>query len=406
MQPLNIRSHNLSRVLRHIAHAEGPLSRADIAAHTGLAKPTVSNLVDQLVTGGLVAEGAPERLGGTGRPMTPLRASRDGAIGIGIEVSADHVAVMLRQLDGSTSASSHTRGDFTNAPEAAAASAAELLIPLIHALRPATRIAGITAAIPGRISHDRRTVTSAPNLGWTDVPFSQLLHNQLTAHLNAENTTAPHASGSRGPAGHTRHQSLPIPLCGNDARLVARTEMTRRPGESFVVVHGETGIGGTLVINGDILHGSQGWAGEIGHVVVDPNGPPCRCGRSGCLESYASAWVLRKRANISDDAAIDEIPELINPEVLDDLAYWLGIGLASTLTLLDVPTVVLSGYFGRLFPQIHERVAATVAEHSLAAEARQITIAQAAEIDNAPLIGSSIYSLKPLFDDPLPWLES
>ncbi|MCG7428073.1 ROK family transcriptional regulator [Helcobacillus sp. ACRRO] len=387
MQPTDVRSHNLARVLRRIAFAEDPISRADLAHSTGLTKPTVSKLVDQLSAGGLLIEGEPIRLGGSGRPMIPISAAGDGAVGIGIEISADHVAVLVRRLDGSTAAKEIEAGTFEDAPEAAARAAARLLAPHVETLASQTKIPGISAAIPGRISHDRSVVASAPNLGWEGIPFADMLQRELGQRVK-------------------RRSGYPRPRLGNDARLVARTEMLTRRGESFIVVHGETGIGGTVVINGQILHGDQGWAGEIGHVVVDPNGPQCRCGRSGCLESYASAWAIRRKTGLSEDIPINELPSKLAPEALDEMAYWLGIGLSSTITLLDIPTVVLAGYFGRMFPQIQQSVGETINAHSLAAEDRPVTIAEAAISDNGPLLGAAIYSLQPLLDNPLPYLRT
>ncbi len=127
---------------------------------------------------------------------------------------------------------------------------------------------GAALALPGLVSGG--SVRQAPNLGWNEVPAQELFADALAALRPG-------------------HPALPV-ASENEANLAALAELWfggLGDVRSFLYLTGEIGVGGALVLNGELLRGAHGFAGEIGHVVVDPAGPECRCGSRGCLEQYA-----------------------------------------------------------------------------------------------------------------------
>lgn len=386
MQPTDLRSHNLAKVLNTIARATTAPSRAELAQLTGLTKPTVSRLVESLLDAKIITEGDAQKRRGSGRPTIPLLVSPGAIVGIGLTISADQVAVLARDLAGTDHFESHVYDDNLADPHHAALVSGTLIGEAALALRRPERVSGITVSIPGRMSEDRLCVVSSPGLGWKNIRFTQL----LCAYIQED---------SRIP------QPLPLPLLGNDARLVARSEMMTRPSESFLLVHGETGIGGTVVLNGEILHGAHGWAGEIGHTVIDPQGPRCHCGNRGCLESFASAWALRERAHLPAHIHLDDLANHIPRQLLEEAGYALGVAIANAIGLLDLPTVVMAGHFGTQMDAISPSIRAALNGHLLDATNRPIDIVKAHVDDSPALLGATQFALLPALSNPTRFIE-
>lgn len=383
MQSAHLREHNLSSVMRALQTAPDPLSRAGISQATGLTKPTVSKLVEELLGAGLVQEGEPVS-GGTGRPSVPVLPADGTVIGIGLEVTADHVSLLALDLAGTVLARDveHLRVDASSV-----AATEEVCVRLVRRAREQAGglpVAGICAALPGRISPDGTGVLSAPNLGWSHVAFMRDL--QQDPEIGA------------------------IPVRGqNDNRLSVLTELDRRPGQSFVYLRGSTGVGGAIVLDGRILEGEHGWAGELGHTVVRPGGALCRCGRRGCLEAYVSHHALRERAGLGEDVLLEDLVDALaassdRAEVIGMIGRALGIAVANTLNVLDLSTVVLSGYLAPIADELTPIVRETVQEHALAIEAGPVEITRADALPEPALRGAARAALEPLIASPGAWI--
>ena len=147
-------------------------------------------------------------------------------------------------------------------------------------------------------------------------------------------------------------------LVDNEANLAALTEIDSHLGESFIYVSGEIGIGAAIIVDGRCFTGLHGWAGEIGHIMVDRGGPDCACGATGCLEMYAGKQALTLGAGLEADASIDALVEacergdsLARTAVLG-AAEALGIALGACINIVDVSSVVLGGIFAPLVPYL------------------------------------------------------
>jgi glucokinase len=193
-----------------------------------------------------------------------------GPIVAGVDVGGTKVAVLV--VDGEDRVLGRavrpmgSRTDASVEPVVATVRAA-----LAEAGVDASALAAIGIGVPGRIDPDAGVVGLATNLGWTDVPLGRLVADELGVACFVENDVGLAASGL---AGH------PI---ADGARSLA-----------YVAVG--TGIGAGLVLDGELRRGDRGMAGEIGHVIVDPDGAPCRCGQRGCLETIASGPHIARRA--------------------------------------------------------------------------------------------------------------
>lgn len=388
MQSAHLREHNLSAILTALAAASAassPVSRAGLAARTRLTKPTVSKLVEELLKASLVEEGAPIAAG-AGRPMVPLTPARGSLLAIGLEIAADHVACLGIDLAGEV-LSHHV--EYLKVTATFAEEAIDLAAELVGRVRAETGdlpVVEVVVAVPGRIAPDDGRVLSAPNLDWTEVP----LVGRLLAH--------PELSGLS-----VRAQ--------NDNRLSVLTEIDRRPGESFIYLRGSTGIGGAVVLDGALLTGAHGWAGEFGHTTIEPGGALCRCGRRGCLEAYVSYHALRERAGLSDDTLIEDLVDALaltrdRAEVIGMIGRSLGIAIANALNVLDMTTVVLSGYLAPIAGELEPVIRATVEQHALAVEAGPVLIERSDGYADPALRGAARAALQGVFSAPSAWIAA
>ncbi|WP_329044172.1 ROK family transcriptional regulator [Amycolatopsis sp. NBC_01488] len=319
----SMRARNLEVVLGAVSRG-GPLTRAALAERTGLTKSTVSKLVGDLVDAGLLAETGPARAGERGRPGVDVVLSGARVASLGLEINVDYLAARVLDLTGEVRfAARRERDNRGSRPKKVLA---ELQALAAEALTETHRLglaaAGAVLAVSGPVGDG--VLFSAPNLGWQDVRPADLLR-------------------------------LPIPVeLDNEANLAALGELWFGDGErDFLYVSGEVGIGAGLVVNGELFSGARGLAGELGHVVVAPEGPRCRCGGSGCLETYAGQEALLAAGNAPTLSALVTALERGDAVALDACAAAgraLGIALTSAVNLLDLDRIVLGGVFTQLYP--------------------------------------------------------
>jgi DNA-binding transcriptional ArsR family regulator len=264
----DVRRNNLEVVLRHLA-AVGPDTRAGIAARAGLTRATVSRLVAELIELGLVRESGRDPGGRAGRPGTRLELDGRHVLAIGAEVNVDYLSVLAIDLAGREVGRERRAFDATRAgPDASIHALADLCRAMLRRLSRRQRkrhaiVAGLTVAVPGLVEVVTGVVADAPNLRWRDVPVAEQLRRIL------------------------RLDRTPLAV-GNDANLAAIGEY--QMGEwagtpNLVYITGEVGIGGGIIVGGQPLLGTRGYAGEVGHMNVEPAGPLCGCGRRGCWEA-------------------------------------------------------------------------------------------------------------------------
>ncbi|GAA4864273.1 ROK family transcriptional regulator [Kitasatospora terrestris] len=383
-----MRRANLALVLGEIA--AGPKSRAEVAARTGLTRAAVSSLVDELAAGGLVAESGPAVPSGkVGRPGTALVLAPDGPAGLGGEIGVEHLAACVVDLRGEVR--EWRRRDVRNrdrTPEAVLADLAELLREVSDAagLTPA----GIAVAVPGLVGAAEGVVVRAPNLGWSEVAVAAGLRPALRR------------AGATGLAG------LPIGI-DNEANLGGLAEhwLGGRP-DSFCHLSAEAGIGAALVVDGRLLRGARGFAGELGHVPVRPDGPDCPCGARGCLEQYAGEQAVLRAAGLPGfvDDWVGELARRARAgdaavrEALAAAGTALGIAVTGAVNLIDPAEVVLGGGYAELgewlLPAMRDELAARVTVRPW--DDGWLTVSELGR--RGPLLGAAVGVVRAVLADP------
>ncbi|WDF36236.1 ROK family transcriptional regulator [Streptomyces sp. T12] len=373
-----MRRRNLARVM-HTVSAEGPLSRAAVASHIGLTRAAVSTLVDELIRSGLLEELGPERPGRVGRPGSALAVSGHGPAGIGAEVGVDHLAVCAVDLRGEVRSRAVRHG--ANRGRAPAPVIGELTELLHQVLAEAERAglwpAGLAVAVPGLVARDARTVVRAPNLDWRDTDLGALL-------------------------------PVDFPLTvGNEANFGALAELWLGDGTArdFLHVSAEIGIGAAVVVDGRLLHGTRGFAGELGHVPVQPDGPECPCGGRGCLEQYAGEEAVLRAAGLESDE--DRVGLLAGRaaegdedvrRALRDAGTALGVALTGAVNLLDPESVVLGGALAGLAPWLLPSLEAEL-DRRTAGPACPVSVSRLGP--EGPLLGAAHSVVRAVLDDPV-----
>jgi predicted NBD/HSP70 family sugar kinase len=253
------------------------------------------------------------------------------------------------------------------------------------------RLVGAGLALPGVVSVEDARVLSAPNLRWSEVDVPAVL-------------------GSRALG------TLPLRVA-NEADLAARTVAELVPGRpglrsDFVYVSGEVGIGGAAVIGGRVFAGRHGWAGEIGHVTVDPAGPACPCGSTGCLEQYAGRRAMLRTAQLPVDASMELLAQRVRSgdeaarEAVDAAVRALGVALSSVLNVLDISTVVLGGHLAKTAELIRPSLEEQLRRRVISAPWLR-PVVEVADQDDAPgATGAAFAVLDGVIDHPADWVDS
>jgi predicted NBD/HSP70 family sugar kinase len=384
-----LRESNLGLVARTVCAAPVPPSRAGVAERTALTRSTVSRLVDDLVDAGVLDELDPSAASGRGRPATPLVPGA-GVLALGLQVNATYLAATLLDLRGRVVAETLVAGDFVGSdPGPTMARLGVLAGGLLDDLPPGSRLVGAGLALPGIVSAPTGRLLVAPNLGWSDLDPVGLLD--------------PAAVGG-----------MPVHV-GNEASLAARTVAEVAPGRpgplgDFIYLSGEIGIGGAAVLGGRVMTGPHGWAGEIGHVCVDPAGPPCACGSTGCLEQFAGRRALLSAAGLPADAGTARLVELAGSgdaraaDAVTRGAWALGVALAGVVNVLDIPAIVLGGHLGQVADLVRGDLERLLTTRALSARWVTPSIATATGHAAPGATGAAMAELSAVLADPAPWL--
>jgi predicted NBD/HSP70 family sugar kinase len=385
-----VRKSNLSLVARRIAEARS-LSRAQLAKQTGLNKTTVSSLVAELIERGVVAESGLAEGGGVGRPAQILELDDSRIAALGLEINVDYLAVCVCDLRGAVRYRASVGHDNReNLPELVFEALAELAgVALAECDVLGLTPIGAGVSLPGTVEAETGVLVHAPNLGWDEIPAAGRLRDALG--------------------------DPPFPIrVANDANLAALGELESgalRGIRHGLLIYGNIGIGGAVIVDGAIFPGSDGFAGEIGHIPVRPfDGERCRCGGRGCLETLAGQEAIARRVGIQGTRSETASPaELVaerarggDPDViraLDEVAEFLGICIAGAVSLVNPRRVVLAGTLGTLAPWLLAGARVAVAERTRVAPTA-VEIVGSELGDEAAIRGGAALVLHSVLNDP------
>jgi predicted NBD/HSP70 family sugar kinase len=310
---------------------EGLISRAEIARRTGLSRSTVSSLVSELQADGLVVE-RPEPAAAHGdqggRPPILLSFDASAGVAVGIDFDHHHVRVAVSDLSSRILAEREQQLDTDHAAHEGLDAAAALVSELLEeAGVDEARVIGAGMCLPGPVHRPTGVVGSTAILpGWVGVAAAEEMHRRL---------------------------DLPI-LVDNDANLAALAEAAfgaGRDAKDLVYLMISSGIGAGLVLNGRLYRGAEGLAGELGHVLVDADGPVCRCGNRGCLETVAGTDALadllrRSHGDGLDGRAIVRLAregDLGCRRVIADAGRAIGKAAATLVNVLNPELLIVGG---------------------------------------------------------------
>jgi predicted NBD/HSP70 family sugar kinase len=384
--PDALRRTNLSTVLR-LLHTQGTATRAELTARTGLNRSTVAALVRELTERGLVSEGEAVANGTPGRPSPTVTVRTDRVAVLAVDVKVDSVAVAAIALGGTRLAQQRVQRDrFTLTVDDTLDVLEGLSRQILATLPQRQRLLGIGIAVAGLVRNPEGIVDLGPNLGWTEVALGELLRTRL-------------------------RRRVPV-VVGNDGDTGALAEWVHGAGrgvEHLLYLSGEVGVGGGIISSGRPLAGSVGYAGEVGHMTVDADGDLCGCGNTGCWELRIGERAVLRAAGRPEDAGQAGLTEVLlaaeaqEPEalrVLDEIARWTGIGLASLVNVLDPQRIVLGGLHAELHPFLVETATRELRSRSVVAARTGVEILPAAFGIDSSLVGAGEAALQALLEDP------
>lgn len=394
--PSLMRDFNKALVLSLIRQ-QGTISRADIAKQTHLSRSTVSNIVTELLAANLVQESGTGQSQGGRRPIL-IEFNYQAGYVVGIELGATHVLVVVTDLKPQTTAEMEHDFDLTIGPEAGLSLVAEMTRQaLVQAEVSLEQVVGIGWGVPGPVRHTTGTVAFPPIMpGWHGFPLRARLEEELgvTVYLD------------------------------NDANLGALGEWAHGAGrgvDNLAYIKVGTGIGCGLILGGEIYRGQSGSAGEIGHITVDENGPPCRCGNYGCLESMAAGPVIAHRAQsairagektiLSTAKPLEEITaadvsraasqgDPLSLQLFHEAGRHIGVALAGLINLLNPKLIIIGGGMAQAGDILLEPIRRSVQSHGLRIAVESCQIVQAQLGREATALGAVTLALEKMFRKP------
>ncbi|MDR7331229.1 ROK family transcriptional regulator [Roseateles asaccharophilus] len=331
---------NLMAIFRQLRLHPGQ-SRVDLANALDLTKSTVSALVRELIDNGWLLEREVVVTGDIGRRPTPLFVDPARLLLLGTQVGIGHVRVVLTSLTGEVLAARSAGYDTELEVEACIAELTRNMLAVAARRGDAQRIIGIGVGLPGGVDQARDQLVFSPHVHWHQVPFGALLREAL------------HGTPLAG---------VPV-FMQNDADVAALGETEFNPSPTadplLLVLVGE-GVGAGLVVGGRLLTGARGLAGEVGHMVLQIDGPRCSCGRRGCAEA-----LIGNRALMRQDG---DAPDLARA------GQYLGVLLQNLAVAYDPACIVLGGPAVELGDALLAPVRATLQDYAQAARMPEPTL--------------------------------
>lgn len=336
-----VREMNLSAIMNRL-HERSPISRSALAETTGLNKTTVSSLVQELIEHKFVRE-IGFRTTGTGRPARLLELNPGAGCIVSAEIiDTGAISVICANFTNEIIWRTYETFDLTANPQ----TTIHRLLTLLHQATEAAcslcgPVLGLAIGVPGLVDQKSDTLLFAPNLNWENIPLGELVREEF---------------------------DRPV-FIDNEANLAALGEFYFGAAEGCnyaLYISGSVGIGGGIIHGGQLLTGATGFAGELGHMTMAPQGELCSCGNRGCWETLISQKAVFNRlqqaidqgqptmlANsgngISNQLTVSAIQDALHSndtlvsKIVDETACYLGIGIASLVNILNPELVVLGG---------------------------------------------------------------
>lgn len=384
----DVRRANLSAVLR-LLHFNGPATRSDLVASTGFNRSTVGSFTSELVKLGLVRE-RPGVVRGKGRPSNVVEPVSTSAHVLAFDITTSSVGAARVGLGGYLlQVRRRLHSTSTHDVPAVVDLIATLATEMQGRATPGSLCLGLVVSVPGSVRQPDGLVRRSPPLGWHEVHLADMLREKLG-------------------------DDYPITI-GNDGDLGVVAEYLRgaaRGSQDVLYVRGEVGVGGGVVVDGELLKGSGGYAGEVGHLLVKPGGRVCSCGSRGCWEAeIGDAAIIRA---VGRDPRESDIEDVINDVAVGNrraiagvrrTGEWVGLGLASLVNLFNPRVVVLGGTLGALYPTLEPTLVQAYAR-TLGPNREQAQLIRSELASDAQLVGAAEVAFADVLEDPAGTLDA
>lgn len=368
-------------VLQELRAQGGSATRTEIAQHLGFARATIAESIDELLDAGFVT--AHEVAPSSGGRRAQLIRLNPKAVHVGIiDIGGSRTRIGVADFTGELIADRVLLAPVDRGPEHILGWAQTQLHDLFDALPPSTRV--IVVGLPGPVDFSTGHVVSPPiMIGWEGFETRATLEREF---------------------------GVPV-IVDNDVNLIALAEhrLSYPNSEVMLIIKLGTGIGGGLVVHGQILRGARGAAGDIGHTqAVPPSSAQCRCGNVGCAESVSGGWALVQSLQqagydvqtVSDVAQLARDGDPIALQHVRDSAQVVGYAIANAVSLLNPDVVIVAGELLGAGEQIIALIRETIYQQSLPLATHDLTLMPSRLGPLVGLRGGAQLGIEALLNDP------
>lgn len=368
-----------TRELINCFRGQNQLTRSEIQARTGLSRVTVSQGVQDLISKKVLTEIDGELSQGGRKASTLSLNENAGYIGIAY-FSATSISIAVANLKGQIVKEERTTVYISEGPDSILPSAISTLVEMLNTF-PKTKRLGIVVGVPGPVSHSLGKVVSPPIMrGWDKINFQKEFGDATGLPVFLENDT--------------------------NLLVLAEHRLVYPETDNLILIKIATGIGGGLIINGELLRGSSGSAGDIGHVQLDAlKGTQCRCGHTDCVESFSSGWALTEKIismgyDVSDTSDIAELCRNGDTQILHlikEASSYIGHAVADAVSLLNPSKVIVVGRLVDATDIVLATIKEVVYQRSGALATKNLEILPTNLGDDMALLGSAQLGLDRFF---------
>lgn len=317
------------------------ISRTQLAQLTKMSNTTVGKIIRELIEDGLVSE-VGQTVGEIGRRATLLTINPDGAYIIAVDINTGITEIAIVSLNGTIIQKNKLKLNPINKPLQYLDNLAVLINDFISTLDEniQNHIIAIGIGMPGLITWPEGIVLAVPQFHWNDVHIKEILESKLNYIVYIDTDV--------------RTSLLAESLFGN---------MTND--ENTVCIYIGSGVGGAVMLNGEILRGHYNMLGEIGHTTMDPNGSLCDCGRLGCLQTYICSSDLEKKTNMPLQRIFDAYnhQEDWSIRLINQAKDYLAITISNVSCIYNPESVLITGPLIQEHPQLIEGIDETLSKY-------------------------------------------
>jgi predicted NBD/HSP70 family sugar kinase len=381
-----VRRHNLGTLLRYV-HVHGATSRAELTSRLGLNRSTIGALTAELATAGLVSEQPPRETGRAGRPSLVVQPESSKVYAYALSIEVDRLRAARVGLGGHIL----DRRETDRPRGMQVVDAVQPLAEFVHAMRQSVpddaRYVGTGLAVAGMVRRADGVVRLAPTIGWVEEPVGAALSAEL------------------GEAGRL--------TVGNHADVSALVEHSRGAAigcENVIYLYGDVGVGGGIIAGGRRITGHGGYSGEVGHMVVNPQGRRCSCGSRGCWETEIGEYALLSLAGRENESGRDAVLDVVEAAMRGDhtaqravrqVGDWIGFGVGNLVNIFNPEAVIFGGTLRDVYLVAAAQIRSRLNAIALPACREHIRLRTPELGTDAALIGAAELAFEHLLDDPL-----